>query len=278
MPHNSARMRFARVFGGFAALCAFAIAVFLYLSAPARSFDLQGSPATVKRPAANITDTYFFPSPTNANNIVAVMDVYPLVPAGASATTFFEPSVLYTMKFDSKFAGEAANGGRPVENLVIQFTFAAASNGTQQVFVYGPAAPNAVGTKTTLVFGGFANGSGFINRAFSAGATTTGTTSYSVFAGARRDPAFFNASQFFNIFPDRNQGSTAPSCLSGGSSPCPQGFSAASGSSDTFANSNVLSIVVELPKTALIAGNSGACTSTTCPIAYWATTSSVSGN
>jgi len=271
-------MNFARLFGGTAALCAFAAAA-LYAGTPARSFDLQGSPVTVKRPAADITDTYFFPSPTNANNVVAVMNVYPLIPAGAGATTFFDPAVLYTMKFDNKYGAEAVAAGRPIEDLVIQFSFTAAANGTQQVFVYGPTAPNKIGTSTTLVNSGFANGSGFINRPFTATATTIGTTPYSVFAGARRDPAFFNASQFNSIFPDRNMGSTAPSCLSGGSAPCPQGFTpAASGASnDTFANSNVLSIVIELPKTALVAGNNGAC-GTACPVAYWATTSTASGN
>ncbi len=270
-------MRFGRFLGGSATLCAFVGAAFLYAGAPARSFDLQGSPATVKRPAANITDTYFFPSPSNANNVVAVMNVYPLIAPGAGTSTFFDPSVLYTMKFDNRYAGEATTpGARPIENLVIQFTFAAVVNGTQQVFVYGPSAPNRAGTATTLVNGGFTNGSGSINRPFQASATVPGTTPFSVFAGARRDPAFFNASQFFNIFPDRNMGSTAASCLSGGSSPCPQGFTPATGG-DLFANSNVLSIVVEIPRTALALGNNGAC-SRPCPVAYWATTSTASGN
>ncbi len=271
-------MRFARFFGGLAALCAFAIAALVFVGSPARSFDLQGSPVTVKRPAANITDTYFFPSPTNANNVVAVMNVYPLVPAGAGLSTYFDPGVLYTMKFDNKYRAESvAAGGRPVENLVVQFTFAAPANGTQQVFVYGPSVPTTVGATTALTNGGFANGSGFVNRPFQSGATLLGTAPFSVFAGARRDPAFFNASQFFSIFPDRNAGSTAASCLAGGSTPCPQGFTAAAGgSNDLFANSNVLSIVIELPKTSLTIGNGGAC-STTCPVAFWATTSTSSG-
>ncbi len=271
-------MRFARLFGGSAALCAFAATAFLYAGAPARSFDLQGSPVTVKRPGANITDTYFFPSPTNPNNVVAVMDVNPLIPAGAGLSTFFDPAVLYTMKFDNNYRQESANGGRPIENLVIQFSFGTAANGTQQVFVYGPAAPAKVGATTTLIDGGLANGQGFINRPFQSGATVVGTTPFSVFAGARRDPAFFNASQFFAIFPDRNQGSTATSCLKGGSAPCPQGFTpaAAGGSNDFFANSNVLSIVVEIPKTTLTLGNAGTC-ATTCPVAFWATTSTNSG-
>lgn len=271
-------MTFARLIGGSAALCAFAAAAFFFVDAPARSFDLQGSAATVKRPTANITDTYLFPSPTNPNNVVAVMDIDPLLPAGSGTTTFFDPGVLYTMKFDNRYRQESSNGGRPIENLVVQFSFGQPSNGTQQVFVYGPATPPTVGTRTTLINGGLANGQGFVNRPFQSGAVLLGTSPFSVFAGVRRDPAFFNASQFFAIFPDRNKASTAPSCLTGGASPCPQGFTppAAGSSNDLFATTNVLSIVIEMPKIALTVGNGGACT-TTCPVAFWATTSTTSG-
>ena len=77
-------MKIARLFGGTAALCAFVAVAVLYAGVPARSFDLQGSPVLINRPKADITDTYFFPSPTNPNNVVAVMDVQPFVnPANA---------------------------------------------------------------------------------------------------------------------------------------------------------------------------------------------------
>jgi hypothetical protein len=212
---------------------------------------------------------YFFPSPTNTNNVVAVMDVYPLIPASASAVTglntFFDQGVLYTMKFDNRYTSEATNGGRPVEDIVIQFSFGAPSNGTQQVFVYGPDSPNQTGTATTLVDGAAASASGFVNQSFQGSGLSGGV---SFFAGARRDPSFFNGSQFFNIFPDANQGSTAKTCLPGGSNTCPRGFTAPA--TDYLGNSDVLSIVAEIPKTLLAAGNNGV-------IAYWATTSSSSG-
>jgi hypothetical protein len=63
-------------------------------------------------------------------------------------------------------------------------------------------------------------------------------------------------------------GSTATSCLPSGSNTCPQGFTSSGG--DTFANNNVLSIAIEIPKTAIIGANNGV-------VAYWATTSSQSG-
>jgi len=260
-------MKNARPVAGLLALGAFVAAAVLYAHVPARGFDLRGSPTLVKRPGADITDTYFFPSPTNPSNVVAVLDVYPLIPPGAGTTTFFDQSVLYTMKFDNHYASEAITvGSRPVEDVVLQFSFGAPTNGTQQVLVYGFGPPVTVGTSTKLLNSGAPNGVGFINKSFSVG---NGTSVVNVFAGGRRDPDFFNASQFYNIFPDRNQGSTTPSCLPGGSGSCPQGFNSAPGT-DLFANSNVLSIAAEFPRTLLAGTGNGV-------VAYWATTSTTSG-
>jgi hypothetical protein len=261
-------MKMARLFGGVAALCAVLLAVFVYVRVPARGVDLQDSPATVANPAADIVDTYFFPSPTNPSNVVVVMDVDPLIPASSGATTalntFFNNSVLYTMKFDTNYTSEASNGGRPIENLVLQFAFAAPTgptgDQTQQVIVYGPVAPVETGPSTMLVNGGTASGEGFINRAFS-----FNNGQIQVFAGARRDPEFFDYSLFKNIFPASTKGSGA-SCYP---TTCPLGFGTGP-NADTFASSNVLSIVVEMPRL-LIANNGNGV------VAYWATTSSKSG-
>ncbi len=261
-------MKIVRLFGGLAALCALATAGVLYAGIPARSFDLQTSPTTVSRPTADITDTYLFPSPTNPDNVVAVMDVYPLIAPGQGYNTYFDQKVLYTMHFDNKYGAEATTpGARPIDDVVIQFSFAAAGGGTQEVFVYGPAAPTSTGPTTKLVQSGSYNGTGFINRPFTASTSFYNTVPFSVFAGARRDPSFFNSAQYFQIFPDRNEGSTAQTCLPGGSGSCPGGFTA---SGDAFANTNVLSIAVEIPKSEIVAGNNGV-------VAFWATTSTQSG-
>ncbi|MBD5635726.1 MAG: DUF4331 family protein, partial [Candidatus Eremiobacteraeota bacterium] len=158
---------------------------------------MQGSPVTTKRPAADITDTYLFPSPSNPNNVVAVMDVYPLIASSSTPSlahtalnTFFDQQVLYTFKFDNNYTSQASNGGRPVEDLVIQVSFGAPTGGTQQVLVYGPESPNGVGTSVSLVNGGVPTGSGYINKSFS---LTSSNAGIQVFAGARRDPAFLNA-------------------------------------------------------------------------------------
>jgi hypothetical protein len=260
-------MKYVRLIGGMAALCAVVVAALLFAGVPARSFDLQGTPVTIARPDTDITDTYFFPSPTNASNVVVVMDVHPLIPAGAGTTTFFDQGVLYTMKFDTKYSSEAI-GSRPIENVVIQFATGAptgpAGNQTQQINVYGPATPASAGTTTRLSSGGAASGVGFINRPFS-----ISSGEIQVFAGTRRDPQFFDKTQFFNIFPASSQAGSITSCLS---STCPSGFVVPG--TNYFADSNVLSFVVELPKSLLSVANNGTGTL----IAYWATTSTTTGH
>ncbi len=258
-------MKIVRSLGGTLALVALVAVVVLYGRTPARSFDIQNAPATVKLPGADITDTYMFPSPTNINNVVVVMDVYPLIPVGKGLTTFFAQSVLYTMKFDNRYAAEPVNS-RPVENLVIQFSVSPPMSGTQQIYVYGPGAASRVGSTTTLINGGNFSGTGFINRPFSS------VGGLSIFAGARQDPFFFDLQQFYNIYPDRNMGSTAASCLPApiGTGTCPQGFN--NPGVDEFANTNILSFVVELPRSLLQSGSNGTL------VAYWATTSSETGN
>jgi hypothetical protein len=189
------------------------------------------------------------------------MDVNPGIAAGQGLNTYFDQHVLYQMKFDNLVASEA-QGVAPTENMVIQFSVGASGSGTQQIFVYGPSAPNQTGANNTLLT---QTGTGYINKAFQ---TTNGLT---VFACAREDPFFFDATQFYKMFPDRNDGSTAQSCLPaslGGNDTCPQGFN--NPGTDVQANTNVLSIVVEMPRTLLMPNGVG-------KIAYWATTGTTSG-
>jgi uncharacterized protein DUF4331 len=249
-------MTSTRVLGSAVALVAAIGTCMALANRPVRAY--QDSQATINKPSSDITDVYLFPSPTNSNNIVAVMDVFPLIPKGQGTSTFFDQSVLYQMKFDNQI-GSA--GHIPVENVVIQFSVGAGANGTQQIFVYGPASPNQTGTTNTLVN---PSGSGLINKSFSAdgGALT-------VFAGAREDPAFYDRNQLLRIIPDRNKGSTAQTCLPSGTNACPQGFN--NPGADSQANANVLSFVVEMPKT-LLEGSGNAR-----KVAYWATTSSETG-
>jgi hypothetical protein len=254
-------MKPARLYGGILAAFALIAVAVLAVHAPVRGADAFDSATTIARLGADISDAYLFPSPANSGNVVAVMDVNPGIAAGQGLNTFFDHNVLYQMKFDNLISNEA-QGTAPTENMVIQFSVGIAGSGTQQIFVYGPSAPNQIGAKDTLLV---QTGSGFINKAFQ---TTTGLT---VFAGAREDPFFFDATQFNKMFPDRNGGSTVQSCLPasfGGDASCPQGFN--NPGTDVQTNTNVLSIVVEMPKTLLIPNGVG-------KIAYWATTGTTSG-
>ncbi len=246
------------------AALALATAATLVVKAPARGADAYDSPATLNRPGADISDTYIFPSPSTPGNVVVVMNVHPGIAAGQGASTFFDQNVLYQMKFDNKVSSE--NGAAPVEDLVIQFSVGVASGGTQQVFVYGPAAPSKTGSNSSLLP---QTGTGFVNQTFQ---TTNGMT---VFMGARSDPFFFDLNQFYAMFPDRNDGNAAgkTSCLPAsfsGDNTCPNGFNSPGVNSQ--ASTNVLSIVVEMPKGLIEPSGTGP------KIAYWATTSTASGN
>jgi hypothetical protein len=195
------------------------------------------------RIGADITDVFIFPSPVNDNNVVIIMDVHGLIPAGQGGNSSFDPQVLYQMKIDTT--------GDFVEDIVIQTRFVGFGPG-QKVVVSGPAQPLMTGT--TTVFGRPNPVTGTINKTF------TTSTGMQVFAGVRSEPFFFDLNRFFAILPDR----MTP--LSGGqvNLPAPntpqvngfRGFPAGSGfdttpAVDFLANLNVLSIVVELPRAAL---------------------------
>lgn len=249
-----------RIFGGAVAIAALVVASLLYADRPIRASDHQDSPVTIARPGADITDPYLFPSPTNPNNVVVVMNVHPLIPSGQGLSTFFDPGVIYQMNFDTKSENVKTPSPTITRNEVIQFTFGSPGP-NQTVTVYGPAAAPTTDNTTTLVA---SSGSGTINAPFTAG-------SMQVFTGAREDPFFFDLAQFLKILPDRNQGSSAASCLPtplGGNNSCPQGFN--NPGSDTLKGYNVLSLVVEMPRSALEGGNGP-------KIAYWATTHTTGG-
>ncbi len=220
------------------------------LMRPARmtASDHADTAENYNRIGADMTDVFIFPSPVNDNNVVIVMDVHGLIPAGQTAS--FDPQVLYQMKMDIT--------GDYVEDLVIQARFVG-TGANQKVVVSGPHAPTSTGTVTS--FGRPYATTGTINQAFSP------VAGMQVFAGLRSEPFFFDLNAFFAILPDRATPLTGtqvdfPSIMAADT---PQarsfrGFPAGSGfdsspAMDFFANLNVLSIIVELPRSAL--GNNG---------------------
>ncbi len=177
-----------RVAGTALAVCTVALAIFLYTAHAARSSDHQDTYNLANRAntSADITDVYVFPSPANPANVVLVMDVSPLIPAGMGPAKFFDPSVIWQFKIS-----HSASGGP--EDEVIQFGVNG-TNASQTITMYGPAAPNEVGTNNTLVK---PTGSFAYNQA----ATLPG--GIQVFAGPRADPFYFDLFRFFSFLGDR---------------------------------------------------------------------------
>jgi len=270
-------MKLLRSVGTMTAVFLLAFTLSLYSFKAARGSDHQDSPTVVANPLADITDVYAFPDPHDASRVALAMDVHPLIPSGMSGGIALDPNVLYQFKIATK--GVASNSIQ--ENTVIQFT--ADSTGTSQnITLYGPAAPNEVGTTNTLVAK---------TGSFPFGKTASLTGNIKVFVGPRRDPFFFDLAQFFKIVPDRNYmnhphtppasatsfrfaKASQPIVLNGvsygtaGSNNCviakPQDF---------LAPYDVLSIVIEMPKKMLApAGASPGV------IGLWATTATPDGH
>ena len=248
-------MRLLRITLPIVAVFVLAFSVSLFSLKTARGSDHQDSPTVVSNPLADVTDVFAFPNPNDASKVALVMDVRPLIPAGMYKGKALDPNVLYQFKI-----ANGVGGGNYAESTVLQFK--ANENGTgQKITLYGPTAPNEVGTKNTLVA---KTGTFDFNKV-----TTLDNGKIQVYVGPRRDPFFFDLAQFFKIVPDRNyKNHPSPPPATAGS------FRFASskqhiilngvdygtaGSNncviakprDYLASYDVLSIVVEIPKTML---------------------------
>jgi hypothetical protein len=166
--------------------------------------------------AADIADVYTFRSPANSNNTVLAMTVSGLIPPPEAGTTYFDPNVLYQWKID--------NNGDAVEDLVVQ-AYVTGSGSNQVIHFRGPAAPVVAGATNRILPGSDAvtvqlSGTGAPTVATGGGLT--------VFAGPRDDPFFFDLMQFKHIIAGDTTAFRNPG-------------------TDSFAGSDVLSLVVELP-------------------------------
>ena len=170
---------------------------------------------------SDITDVYAFQSPANANNMVFVVNVQGLLAPSATAAASFDEEVMIEINIDNSSTKDN------MEDLVIQAAF---DNG--KVKVYGPEAPIQTGLTSTLLK----------STPIEANISTYGanpsigeSNGIKVFAGPRDDPFFFDLNQFKAII-----GGTATSFNNPGT--------------DAFAGTNVLSLVVEVPKSMLGSG------------------------
>ena len=171
---------------------------------------------TVTGQKGDITDLYVFRA-ADPNNMVFVANTQGLLSPGTTAAAKFDENTVIEFNID--------NNNDAIEDLVIQCKYDAASN---KMVIYGPIAPSEKGTRSKL------EGSVSVDAVVTAyGAAPTIGTSASgikVFAGPRDDPFFFDLDQYKHILDGTATGFNNPG-------------------TDKFAGTNVMSIVVELPKT-----------------------------
>jgi len=182
--------------------------------------DHKDSALLAADPAADIADVYTFRSPVNPDNIVLAMTVSGFIPPSEASTTFFDPNVLYQWKID--------NTGDAVEDLVIQ-AFVTGTGGNQVMHFRGPAAPSVTGATSRVIDGPETATVRVSNTETPIIGSRNGMT---VFAGVRDDPFFFDLVQFKKIIAGQATSFRNPGI-------------------DSFAGTNVLAIVVELPSAQL---------------------------
>lgn len=196
--------------------------------------DHQDTPEVELNPRMDINDVYAFPGAT-ADRIAFVLTTSsPIAGSGAS----FDPDLLYQIKID--------NTGDAIEDLVFQVTFDEGSNASQKYTVRGPVAPTMTGTRTALLTTG-------TTVTGTVGSTAGSATGVQTFAGIRADPFVIDLEQFFNIIPDRRP-STGP--LSGPATPTATAFRTPG--IDFLRPFNALGIVIELPKSMVLASTDAA--------------------
>jgi len=169
--------------------------------------------------ASDITDVYVFRG-ENPDNLVFIANTQGLLSPSATAGASFDENTMIEFNID--------NNGDAKEDLVIQCI---AKNGKMKV--YGPFKPDVTGTTSYL---GLNNFTAQVDiTPYGSPAIIEEQKGVKVFAGPRDDPFFFDLVAYKNAITNGTP------------------FNAIG--SDTFAGTNVLGLVVEVPKSML--GGSG---------------------
>ena len=169
--------------------------------------------------ASDITDVYAFQG-QDTNNMVFVVNTQGLLSPTATAAATFNENVMVEINID--------NTGDNVEDLVIQ-----AIKRDSKMYFFGPVAPGTTGASSTVKT---TSAAGSVEISKYGVAPVIGTANgMKFFAGPRDDPFFFDLGQFKAILGGTASGFNKPG-------------------TDTFAGTNVLSTVIEVPKSLL--GNS----------------------
>lgn len=172
---------------------------------------------TVAGGTSDITDFYAFQG-TTGESIVFVANVQGLLSPGDTASASFDENVMVEFNIDTD--------GDAVEDLVIQ----AVPKNSKMYFI-GPVAPSQTGLVSEFAATNFKDANSVQITSYGSNAIVKSKKGMSFFAGPRDDPFFFDFVQYNAV-------------LNGAS-----GFN--NPGSDTFAGTNVLSIVVEVPKSML---------------------------
>ncbi|PWA04773.1 molecular chaperone DnaK [Flavobacterium psychrotolerans] len=166
--------------------------------------------------ACDITDVYAFQG-QDANNMVFVVNTQGLLTPSATAVAAFNENVMTEINID--------NNGDNVEDLVIQ-----AVKRSGKMYFFGPVAPGMTGTSSTIKTAA-ATGSVVITP-YGSAPVVSNENGMKFFAGPRDDPFFFDLGQFKSILMGTASGFNNPG-------------------TDTFAGTNVLSTIIEVPKSML---------------------------
>ena len=162
---------------------------------------------------ADITDFYAFQG-ANSDNLVFVANVQGLLSPSATAQARFAENTLIEINIDTN--------GDNVEDLVIQ-----ATPRDGKMYFFGPSSPIIPGKESTLLT---SSTMGEVDiTPYNSGAIVASQNGMMFFAGPRDDPFFMDFARYNEII-----AGNAPSFSDPGS--------------DTFAGTNVLSIVIEVPK------------------------------
>jgi len=180
------------------------------------SADHIDAPA-VNGTTSDIADFYSFESPSNSDNIVLAATLQGLLSPVNTGNSSFEESVLLEFNID--------NDGDLVEDLVVQ---AIPRDG--EMFIFGPYAPGTTGLNSTINTNQQSVSVAITDYGEEAvSATNMGITA---FAGPRDDPFFFDLGAYSDVLAGNATGFSNPG-------------------TDTFAGTNVMAIVVEVPKSTL---------------------------
>ncbi len=169
---------------------------------------------------ADITDFYAFQG-ENTDNLVFVANVQGLLSPGSTGVASFDQNTLIEINID--------NDGDNIEDMVIQ-----AIPRDDKMYFFGPIAPSSTGLNSVIEQTSVYNNSVTITD-YGQTAIVANADGMKYFAGPRDDPFFMDFAQYSNIISGNATSFNNPG-------------------NDTFAGTNVMSVVVEVPKN-LLGGN-----------------------